>query len=184
MFIPYLRFILILLLAIPLHLLAADYSRTANYANPDYGFVAHLPRKMPICTTPAPGSNHGFVALLRSDSCAEGAYEQQPRIEVFAMYDTIVMANEAVELSSDTCGTPSATRTGMLSAGVPVYECPGAKTGSVVLQRYFFLRTRPKEAGVIFNVSLYTMEEKSKADLDLVKKLLAGIRWTGAKPVK
>lgn len=184
MLIPYFRFIPILFLAIPLQSWAADYSRTEKYANPDYGFVARLPRKMPICTTTAPGSNHGFVALLRSDSCAEGTYEQQPRIEVFAMYDTIVMANEAEELSSDTCGTPSATRTGMLSAGVPVYECPGAKTGSMVQQRYFFLRVRPKEAGVIFNVSLYTTEDKSKADLDLVKKLLAGIRWTGSKPVK
>lgn len=182
MFLPHLRIILISSLLIPLRLSAADHSITSRYSNPDYGFIVQLPRKMSICTTPAPGSNHGFTALLRSDSCEDGKFDRHPRVEVFVMYDTIVMANETKDLSSDVCGRAAvATRTDMLGAGVPVYECAEVDPGPMIRRRYFFLKTRPNEAGVIFNVNVFTSEEKAKGDLKLARKLLAGIRWTGAK---
>jgi len=166
--------VLAALLITPLRLLAA------NYTNPDYGFNAELDQQLKICTTPSPGSNHGFVLLLRSNSCETSL--DQPRIEVFVQYNVLLEAKTTKALSEDACGEQQAIRTRIVSAGVHVYKCQPKVIGTLAQWRYFFLRPTSAEwAGnwVVFYIDLYTVEKSAKQDLNALQKLLHGIRWIG-----
>ena len=160
--------------AIPLQCFAAEY--LSVYSNVDYGFVANLPLPMVLCTTPPPGSNHGFVALLDSESCEDNRVERQRRITVFAFYN-VLDAKKAKDLSNDACGGALAARaakeTEIVSAGVHAYRCPPASEKKMIHWRYFFL------GEIVFYVDLFTRAENSKKDMDVLKGLLLGIRWTG-----
>ena len=161
-------------LLIPLQVLAVEYS--SEYANVDYGFVAKLPRPMALCTTQPPGSNHGFVALLDSDSCEDARVAHARRIELFAFYN-VLDAKKTQDLSSVTCaGAPAVLAekgSELLGAGLHAYRCPQTSDGKkMVHQRYFFLKD------VVFVVDLYTRTRMSKDDIEVLKEVLHGIRRT------
>ncbi len=161
-------------LLVPLQVLAAEYS--SEYANVDYGFVTKLPRPMVLCTTQPPGSNHGFVALLDSESCEDVSVARARRIQLFAFYN-VLDANKTQDLSSFACAgaqaVPVEKGSEMLSAGLNVYRCPQTLDDKKMMhQTYFFLQD------IAFVVDLYTRARTSKKDLEDLKALLRGIRRT------
>jgi|GEM_PF-3672975 len=162
--------------------LAADLQITAKYENPAYGFTIHFPRPLKLCTTPAPGPNHGFVALLRSDSCRNGAFEKKPHLELFVMHDVTSMANSALELADDLCENKTARDSQLRVAGIPVYQCPvtsvEAGTESMLRWRYFFLRTHVNSVGKIYTLDLYSNKKYARQDQYLQKQILHGLHFT------
>jgi hypothetical protein len=151
-------------------------SMAAGYTNPDYGFDVDIDPEMKICTTPPPGSNHGFAALFRSDSC-EAIYSQ-PRVDLFVQYNVLAEAKTTKELSVETCG--GAIRTGKRSAGVDVFKCRLKINGNLYQSRYFFLRPTSDEWNgnwVVFYVDLYTATRPTEQDIKIVYTILDGIHW-------
>ncbi|PXX37311.1 hypothetical protein [Undibacterium pigrum] len=162
--------------------LAADLQITAKYTNPAYGFTIHFPQPLKLCTTPAPGPNHGFVALLRTDSCRNGVFEKTPHLELFVMHDVISMTNSALELADDLCENKIAYDSQLLVAGIPVYQCPvvtiGTRTGSKNRWRYFFLRPQVNSVGQIYTLDLYSKKKYARQDQYLQKQILQGLHFS------
>ena len=157
---------------------AADLHSTHSYTNPAYGFSIQFPRKLKICTTPAPGPNHGFVALLRSDSCSDGIFEKKPHLELFVRYDVTTMANAATELADELCENKTAHVSKLRRAGLPVYVCPAVKVGSMCRWRYFFLRSQLNSAGQIYTLDLYSSKKYAMQDQALQRQLLQQLYFT------
>lgn len=160
--------------------LAADLQITAKYTNPAYGFTIHFPHPLKLCTTPAPGPNHGFVALLRTDSCRNGAFEKTSHLELFVMHDVTSMTNSALELADDLCENKTAHDSQLRVAGVPVYQCPvtSTRTGSIHRWRYFFLRPQVNSVGQIYTLDLYSKKKYARPDQHLQKQILQGLHFS------
>ncbi|MFZ6778091.1 hypothetical protein ACO0LD_14770 [Undibacterium sp. Ji83W] len=151
---------------------------TNRYDNPAYGFTIQFPHQLSTCTTPAPGPNHGFVALLRSDSCRDGVFEQKPHLELFVRYDVITMAKSAAELADELCENKPARRSNIRSAGLAVYQCQAILVGELTLWRYFFLHPQRNGAGQIYSLDLYSDQAHAVQDRRLQKQMLQQLKFT------
>ena len=149
---------------------SADLTMPNRYDNPAYGFTIQFPHQLSICTTPAPGPNHGFVALLRSDSCRDGVFEQKPHLELFVRYDVITMAKSTAELADELCENKPARRSNIRSAGLAVYQCQAILAGELTLWRYFFLHPQRNGAGQIYSLDLYSDQAHAVQDRRLQKQ--------------
>lgn len=157
---------------------AADQASTDRYENSAYGFTVQFPHSLNICTTPAPGPNHGFVALLRSDSCRDGVFEQKPHLELFVRYDVITMAKSTAELADELCENKPALQSNIRSAGLVVHQCQAIRVGELTLRRYFFLRPQRNGAGQIYSLDLYTDPSHATQDQLLQKNILRQLKFT------
>ncbi|MBI3731681.1 MAG: hypothetical protein HY254_25555 [Burkholderiales bacterium] len=151
---------------------------TNRYDNSAYGFTIQFPHQLSICTTPAPGPNHGFVALLRSDSCRDGVFEQKPHLELFVRYDVITMATSTAELADELCENKPARRSNICSAGLAVYQCQTILIGELTLWRYFFLRPQKNGTGQIYSLDLYSDQTHAAQDRLLQKQMLQQLKFT------
>lgn len=157
---------------------AADLTMTNRYDNPAYGFTIQFPHQLNICTTPAPGPNHGFVALLRSDSCHDGVFEQKPHLELFVRYDVITMAKSTAELADELCENKPARHSNIRSADLVVHQCQAIRVGELTLWRYFFLRPQKNGTGQIYSLDLYSDPSHATQDQLLQKNILRQLKFT------
>ncbi|MFZ6874993.1 hypothetical protein ACO0LF_23265 [Undibacterium sp. Di27W] len=157
---------------------AADLQITDTYKNPAYGFSIHFPHPIIICTTPPPAPNHGFVALLRTDTCADGALEQSAHLELFVRYDVLTMAQSTAELANELCENQAARRSVIRIAGLPVYQCPSVLIGELTMWRYFFLRPKKNATSQIYSLDLYSNQAYEKQDQWFQKQMLKRLKFT------
>ncbi|MFZ6744000.1 hypothetical protein ACO0LC_12280 [Undibacterium sp. JH2W] len=157
---------------------AADLQITDAYKNPAYGFSIQFPRLLRICTTPPPAPNHGFVALLRTDTCTDGAFEQSTHLELFVRYDALTMALSTAELAGELCDNKTAKRSNIRIAGLIVYQCQSVLIGDLTMWRYFFLRPKKNATSQIYSLDLYSHQAYEKQDQWVQKQMLKRLKFT------
>lgn len=111
-----------------------------TYVNQDYRFAADLPDGLAVCTTPPPGSNHGFNLLLQSKDCD---VENQEQIQVFIAYNAAWEARSSRELGTHLCHGAAITQSDQVVGGLRFLRCGPFKRGTLRLTQYFALRHNP-----------------------------------------
>jgi len=125
-------------------LLMAPVANAARYSDDKYGFSAKLPVGLTVCTTPQPGSDHGFALLLRPGSC-ERHEPTGDWIGVYAAYDTVYDARSTAELAEALCGDASVMHNAISVGGLVFDTCEKVTTGGSRELDYVALRTKSRQ---------------------------------------
>jgi hypothetical protein len=125
-------------------LTAPSHAHSASYSNDKYGFSAKLPVGLTVCTTPQPGSDHGFALLLRPGSC-ERHEPTGDWIGVYAAYDIVHEARSTTELAEALCGDASVMHNAISVGGLVFDTCEKVTTGGSRELDYVALRTKSRQ---------------------------------------
>jgi hypothetical protein len=148
------------------------------FSEPDFGFKVTIPDGLKVCTTPAPGANHGLTALLVSTDCEQAL--KVPRLELFVDYNVTLEAETAESLIPEACNGRGAERTKILAGTTPVYRCRGLiDAGPLQQARYFLLHQdtkRPSSEWAVATVDVYD-DRIGLPDLAKAERLISAISW-------
>jgi hypothetical protein len=159
-------------------LLPGARASAATYANEDYRFEADPPARLTMCTTPAPGSDHGFMVLPYAKDCSElGSAE---RVSVFLANNTAWEVRSSKELGSHICAGARIRESRERIAGLHFLRCGPFKEGALSSTKYFALRLGAESwiDWTQISVTVYCRPVHAKECARVVHDTFRGLRFT------
>jgi hypothetical protein len=161
------------------------------YQNAQYGFTVVAPKPFALCREDPPAPNHGVFFLLEPPgNCPRGFAGNASFILVTASYNAMEYRDlkDAVAKLCDRNATREIDSKAVKFAGTPTATCEYKdKAGRIRLYAVAFRKERKdKRLGrhpddwIFFEASLTTTPNRQKQDLETLKSVLKGIRFTPA----
>jgi hypothetical protein len=156
-------------------------ARSADYVNYEYKLVVALPDGLAICTTPAPGPNHGFTVLIDSKDCDNVGEADVEQISIYTGFNIPEEEMSARELGKHFCDGAPIRKSSVSVDRLPFFRCGPTKDGALARVQFIALRPMPNEwsAGWIQIIAtLYCRPQRAAACERQLRDLLHRMRLT------